>query len=86
MNYCHATIDNKANTITIAYGTDMHLLGRTICGFDNAKYSDAKDFAPVVFKLAEDGTNLVLNNGFMTMKSATQAEDAYDAGVTFKKK
>ncbi len=43
----------------------MHLLGRTICGFDSAKYSDAKGFAPVVFKLAED---------------------AYDAGVTFKKK
>lgn len=86
LNYCQATIDNDANTITIADGADIHLDGRTIRGLDSAKFADSKDFAPVVFRLAKNGSDLALDNGFMTITSAGQAEDAYDAGVTFTKK
>lgn len=86
LNYCQATIDNDANTITIADGADIHLAGRTIRGFDSAKYVDAEYHAPVVFRLAENGSDLALDNGFMTMKSDGQGEDAYDASVTFTKK
>lgn len=86
LNYCQATIDNDANTITIANGADIHLAGRTIRGLDSAKFEDAEYFAPVVFRLAENGSDLALDNGFMTITSDGQGEDAYDAGVTFTKK
>lgn len=86
LNYCQATIDNDANTITIADGADIHFAGRIIRGFDSAKFADSKYYAPVVFRLAENGSDLALDNGFMTITSDGQAEDAYDAGVTFTKK
>lgn len=95
LNFCAATIDNDANTITIANGESIHLNSSTsrryLYGFNGTDPASADYGYDVVFRLAEDGSSLVLTNAIGTVNVDTESgkasfEDYYFGGVTYTKK
>lgn len=95
LNYCDATIDNDAKTLTIENGTNLHLTtsdaSRYLYGFDNPDPEKASDdFVDVVFKWGTDDASLYLPNGYGTVAVAKDSgkasfEDLYHGDISYKK-
>ncbi len=95
LNYCNATIDNDAKTLTIQVGTNLHLTtaseARYLYGFDDPDPKKASDeYIDVVFKWGSDDASLYLPNGYGTVMVSTSDgkasfEDYYYGNISYKK-
>lgn len=85
-NFVVGTLDEATSSISVAIGANANLDGRMIVGFNAAAYSDATAYQALTFVSKAGGAELYQANGFFTVKSDGRSEDAYNGGVTFKKK
>lgn len=95
LNYCEATIDGKAKTITISNGSNLHLSSsaatRYIYGFDTDDPETASDdFVDIVLKWGSDDASIVIDKAYATVTVSKETgkasiEDYYYGGITYKK-
>ena len=80
-NYVRASIDEKNRSLVVDLFADIHLDGRTVCGLDASSYSEATEYAPLVFKVQPDGSLLCVG-AYMTI-NGNAGENCWGGDVTY---